>query len=126
MTVDEALEMMVAMVGSLDVRTVLFVAVVKDGTVATVRGGDPILDEGEGEDGYQNIGECLLDARASLGLSRRAVAQRCGTSTKSIWNVENNKGARGPTTATVEDIAAALDVVLRFDGSRWDWEPGRG
>jgi len=58
----------------------------------------------------QNTGQRVHAQRKAKGLTQEALARRADLSTATIQRIEN--GRRRPTVATLEAIAAALDVPI--------------
>ena len=68
------------------------------------------MDDTEIKKGLPSIGEELRNVRTSLGLSRRAVAERSGVSARQIQHIED--GTRGGTLGALSRVSCALGVSL--------------
>lgn len=58
-----------------------------------------------------NVGKKIKEERLKLGLTQKEVAERCGSSTSYICDIE--VGRTNPSLKTLEKISKALEIEIR-------------
>lgn len=62
------------------------------------------------EENAPNVGARIRNLRASMGISLRTLADRCGLSINAISRIE--RGANSPTVSSLHRLASALEVPI--------------
>ncbi len=73
---------------------------------------------------FNDLGACLRDARKAKGLTQVELVEASGRSYQAIQRYEQaarRDSTSDPSVSVVEDVCAALNVSVTFDG-KWRWE----